>query len=135
MIRRPVARAACYPADVEFYFDEIDGDVLVLAADGGLNRQTGEQFVESIEKLVDAGLTKLIIDCGKLEFVSSFGLGLLVRLHRRMKARGGNVKLCGLRGLLPQVLEATRLSTIFEIYHDLNQARLAFRPKGEDARR
>ncbi|MHC5002440.1 MAG: STAS domain-containing protein [Planctomycetota bacterium] len=114
---------------MEFYSDEIDGDVMILAADGGLNRQTAENFIESIEALVDAGLTKLIIDCANLDFVSSYGLGLLVRLHRRLKQHGGNVKICNLRGLLPQVLEATKLAGLFEIYPDVNRARLAFRPR------
>ncbi len=65
---------------MEFYYDEIDGDVLVLRVDGGLNADTAEQFVKSIEKLVDAGLTKLIIDCSKLDHVSSYGVGVLIRL-------------------------------------------------------
>ena len=112
---------------MEFFSDEIDGDVLVLAADGGLNRQTSEQFIESIEKLIDAGLTKLIVDCERVDFISSYGLGVLVRLHRRMKRHGGDVKICNLRGVLVQVLEVTRLSTLLAIYPDLNQARLAFR--------
>lgn len=93
---------------MEFYWDEIDGDVLVLTADGGLNGQTAEQFVQSIGKLVDAGCTKLIVDCQKLQHVSSSGLGVLIRLHRLMKGHGGDFKVCGLRGMAPQVLAVTR---------------------------
>ncbi len=113
---------------VEFFYDEIDGDVMILAADGGLNHQTAEQFVHDIEALVDAGLTKLIVDCSRLEYVSSYGLGVLIRLHKKMQGHGGDVKICAVRGFLAQVLAATRLSTVFEIYPDLNRARLAFRP-------
>ncbi len=114
---------------MDFYYDEIDGDVLVLRADGGLNAETAEQFVKSIEKLVDAGLTKLIIDCSKLDHVSSYGIGVLIRLHRRMKGHGGDVKLASVRSVLAGVLALTHLTSLFEIYPDTNRARLAFRPR------
>ncbi len=116
---------------MEFYADEIDKDVMILAADGGLNSDTAAQFVTEIEHLVDAGLTKLIIDCSRLTHVSSHGLGVLVRLHQRMKGRGGEVKLCSVKGIVPQILQVTRLDSMIEFYPDVNRARLAFRPRAE----
>lgn len=114
---------------MEFYYDQIENDVLVLAADGGLNAQTAEEFVTDIEKLVDAGVRKIIVDCSKLEYISSYGLGVLIRLHKRLKSQGGDVKICSVHGIVPQVLEATRLSQLLDIHPDLSQAKLAFRPK------
>ena len=115
---------------MEFYYDQIENDVLVLAADGGLNAQTAEEFVRDIEKLVDAGVRKIIVDCSKLEYISSYGLGVLIRLHKRLKSHGGDVKVCSVHGgIIPQVLEATRLSQLLDIYPDLSQAKLAFRPR------
>jgi stage II sporulation protein AA (anti-sigma F factor antagonist) len=116
---------------MEFYYDEIDGDLLVLTADGGLNSDTAEEFVESIEKLVDAGLTRLIVDCAKLEHISSYGLGVLIRLHKRLQERGGDVKICNVRGIVPQILRATRLDGLLDMYPDVGRARLAFRPEGD----
>lgn len=112
---------------MEFRTDEIDDDVLILAADGGLSSDTAEQFVKQIERLVDAGLRKMIVDCSGLDYVSSMGLSVLVRLHRRMKKHGGEVKIAGIRGMPAQVLSLTRLNQLFEIYPDVNRARLAFR--------
>jgi len=53
---------------MEFYYHEIDNDVLVLIADGGLNANTAEQFVTGIENLVEAGLRKMIVDCARLTY-------------------------------------------------------------------
>ena len=114
---------------MEFRYDEIDGDLMILTADGGLNQRTADQFVSSVETLVDAGLRRLIIDCSALDYVSSFGLGVLVRLHRRMQTHGGDVKIAAVSGFLAQALQATRLNSLFEIYPDVNRAKLAFRPK------
>ncbi len=116
---------------MEFYAHEIDNDVMILTADGGLNSDTADDLVSAMEKLVDAGLTKLIVDCGQLTFISSYGLGVLMRLHRHIKTRGGDVKLCGVRGIISQVLQVTKLDGVFQLYPDVNRARLAFRPRTE----
>jgi anti-sigma B factor antagonist len=113
---------------MEFYYDDVDADVLVVMADGGLNADTAAQFIASVTGLVEAGITKLIIDCSKLDYISSYGMSQLILLHGRMKKQSGNVKLCNLRGNIPQVLAATKLDKLFEIYDDVNAARLAFRP-------
>ena len=113
---------------MELYQDDVENDVLILAADGGLNAETAEQFVHEIETLVEAGLTKVIVDCSKLTYITSVGLGVLIRLHNKMTKHGGDVKICSVQGLVPQVLQVTRLDMAFEIYPDLGRARLAFRP-------
>jgi anti-sigma B factor antagonist len=115
---------------MELYYDEIDDDILILAADGGLNGETAETLVGEIGTLVDAGLRRIIIDCSKLDYVSSYGLGMLVRLHGKMKQRGGDVKVCALHGLVPQVLQLTKLDRLFDIHPDVNRARLSFRTPG-----
>jgi anti-sigma B factor antagonist len=120
---------------MEFHYDEIDSDVLIIAADGGLNADTAEQFVSSIEKLIDGGVSRIIIDCAKLTTITSYGLGVLIRLHNRMKQRGGDVKIAAVGGLVPQVLQLTKLNELFDIHPDVNRAKLAFRPRnGVDSR-
>jgi anti-anti-sigma factor len=42
---------------------------------------------------VDAGVDKIIVDCSRLEYISSYGIGVLVRLHKALMARGGDVKI------------------------------------------
>lgn len=120
---------------MEFYYDEIDSDVLIIAADGGLNADTAEQFVSSIEKLIDGGVSRIIVDCSKLTTITSYGLGVLIRLHNRMKSRGGDVKIAAVGGIVPQALQITKLNELFDIHPDVNRAKLAFRPRdGADAR-
>ena len=119
---------------MEFYYDSVDGDVLIIVADGGLNADTAEQFDQEVGKLVEAGLTRIIIDCGKLDYLSSSGIGMLIRVHGRMKSRGGDVKICSVKGLVSQVLQLSRLDRVFELYPDVNRARLAFRPKSTEPR-
>ncbi len=114
---------------MEFYYDDADEEVLVIKADGGLNGRTADEFASGIEKLVDAGLRKIIVDCSKLDYISSYGLGVMVRLHKRMKTHGGDVKFASVKSVLVDVLRITRLNKLFAIYSTVPRARLAFRSK------
>ena len=114
---------------MELIAHEIDRDVMILSADGGLNSANAAAFISDVEQLIDGGLGQLIIDCDRLEYVSSYGLGVLLGLSKRMKTRGGEIKLAGLQGIVVQALHIARLDTLFQIYPDVDQARLAFRPE------
>ena len=112
---------------MEFYYHDVDGDVLILAADGGINSDNSSEFVADLEKVVKAGVTKLIVDCSKIRYISSSGLGTLIRLNKRMCLRGGDVRLAALDSALVRVLEMTRLNRIFFVYTTVDEARAAFR--------
>jgi anti-sigma B factor antagonist len=112
---------------MQFYYHDVDGDVLILNADGGLAAVTAEDFVGELERAIELGCRKLIVDCGRLTYISSYGLGVLVRLHKKLAAKGGDVKLANVSGTVPRILSMTRLNKIFEIYENLDDARLAFR--------
>jgi anti-sigma B factor antagonist len=113
---------------VDFFYHEIDRDVLILRADGGINADNAGQFVNDLEKLVEAGLIKIIVDCTGLEHISSYGIGVLLRVHKRLARHGGDVKLAGVHAGVVRVLQMSRVDEFFELYPDVNRARLAFRP-------
>ena len=114
---------------MEFFFHELDKSVLILSADGGLNADTAAEFVQQLEKLIDTGVTQIIVDCTRLDYISSYGIALLVRLHNRLAKLGGDVKIAAPQSRILQVLTTMRMGKVFEIYPDVNRARLAFRPK------
>ena len=112
---------------MEFHYDDVQEDILIIKADGDLNSETADEFVESIGKLVDAGLHSIIIDCSGLDYISSSGLGMLVRLHKRMDEKIGDVKIASVKSLIVNVLRMTRLNKVFSIYPDVESARQAFK--------
>ena len=117
---------------MQLYYSEVDNDILIVRADGGLNSENADQFVNELESLIKGGQSKIIVDCSRLDYITSYGLGVLVRLHAKLAKRGGSVKLACVKGFVEQVLAITRLNSIFEIYPDVNRARLMFRPQDRD---
>src|SRR5437868_3692959 len=117
---------------MEFYFHELDKSVVILSADGGLNADTASEFIQQLETLVDTGVKQIIVDCTNLQYISSFGVAVLVRLHNKLAKHGGDVKIAAAQSPILKVLGVMRMGKFFEIYPDVNQARLAFRPKDEN---
>jgi anti-sigma B factor antagonist len=115
---------------MEIRYDDVQDNILILKADGALNAQTGDEFIDSIEKMVGAGMWNIIVDCSELDHLSSSGLGVLVRIHKRMGEGLGEIKIAGAKGLIVDVLKLTRLNKLFQIYPDVTVAREAFiKPK------
>ncbi|MHC4855921.1 MAG: STAS domain-containing protein [Planctomycetota bacterium] len=114
---------------MEFYYSDTDKDVMIIKADGGLNSDNADQFVNKLVALIDAGQSKIVVDCSHLDTIASYGLGVLVRLHSKLAKIGGDVKLACVKGLIEQVFKITHLNRIFEMYPDVSRACLMFRPK------
>jgi len=112
---------------MEFYFHEADQDVLVVAVDGGLDRTTVGEFVEGIEKMIDAGLTHIIVDCAQLDYIASAGFTTLLQIHHKMKPRGGRVALANLSGAVWQLIRSMQLHRLIGAYDSVEQARLALK--------
>ena len=106
----------------------IQGDILAIVLDGSLNTTTSEQFNRAIQNHLDQGRTKIIIDCRRVESISSIGLGSLVALQARLRKKGGEVKLAGLYGTAADVIKLVRLDKLLDIYEDTEYARESFYP-------
>jgi len=111
---------------MQFIPQEIDGDIMVLAIDGGLDGSTSRTFTSDVLAIVDGGVTRLIIDCSGLTALTSIGVGAIIRLHARAASHGGDVKLCAVPGIALQILNVMKLDRVLGIYPDVDQARLAF---------
>lgn len=106
---------------------ESDSDVLILQADAGLNGPDGPDLVDALERHLDEGARKLVVDGGNLTTISSSGLSVLIRLHHRMRKRGGDMMLAGFHGIPQEALEMTRLDRVFPTHSTAAEATTAFR--------
>ena len=68
----------------------------------------------TIDNLLLAGATKIVVGLEQVNFVDSAGLGTLIEIHRKTKAKGGRLMLTNLGPKLRQALEIARLLPIFE---------------------
>jgi len=75
------------------------------------------QVQDAIEKYGD-----VVLQLEKVEFIDSSGLGAIMRLVQAARAKGGDLKLCGLPPKIRKVLELTHLLSQFETYDCMEEA-------------
>ena len=104
----------------------IDEDILAIVIRGNLDATTTDEFNSEVQKHLDQGANKIILDCRNLGMLSSIGIGALITLQTRLRKRGGVVKLCSLQGMASEVIKLVRLGKLLGIYGDLEFARKSF---------
>jgi anti-anti-sigma factor len=107
----------------------LDGDILAIVLHGDLDSVSAPEFDRQIQGHLDAGRTKIIIDCRKMGSISSLGIASLVALQTKLRRRGGEVKLAAIFGRAMEIMRLVHLDKVFDIYGDLDFARDAFYPK------
>jgi anti-sigma B factor antagonist len=94
---------------------EMDG-VSVLALDGRI--VLGDETValrEKVKSLLAQGKKKLVLDLKNVSMIDSSGLGALVAAHSSANAAGARLLLCNLGSRTNELLQMTRLLTVFEV--------------------
>jgi anti-sigma B factor antagonist len=94
---------------------EVDG-VTVLALDGRI--VLGEETVALREKVkgqLAAGKKQLVLDLRNVTFIDSSGLDALVVAHSSAKSCGASLRLCNLGLRFNELLQITKLYTVFEV--------------------
>jgi anti-sigma B factor antagonist len=86
----------------------------------------GVTFRDSIQDALKTGAKKLVVDMGGVNYMDSSGLGELTNAYTSAKATGCDVKLARLTRKLDNLMQITKLATIFDIYPDKVEAVAAF---------
>ncbi len=102
--------------DVKVTNQEVEGVSVV-----GLNGRIvlGEESValrDAVKGLIAAGKKKVVLDMSNVTYIDSAGLGILVATYVTSKTQGVSIKLCALGNKFREVLQITRLLTVFDVY-------------------
>ena len=81
---------------------------------------------ETIGHLSAAGVNKVLLNLKEVDFVDSSGIGEMVKGHMIMRKMGGQMKLSSVGKTVGDLLQATALNKVFEIYPDETSALQSF---------
>jgi anti-sigma B factor antagonist len=105
---------------------QLVGDVAVaMVPMEELDAGNAAEFKRDIAPVVDAN-AKLVLDLSRLRFVDSSGLGAFISCLRKLNAKGGDLKLCGMSRQVRAVFELVRMHRVFDIYGTSEEAVRAF---------
>jgi anti-sigma B factor antagonist len=95
------------------------GDVVVVDAVGRLTLGEGSStFRDTLRDLVAQGNKKIILNLGEVSYIDSSGIGELVSAFTTVTNHGGRFKLLSLTKRVQDLLQITKLYTVFEVFDD-----------------
>jgi anti-sigma B factor antagonist len=93
----------------------VDG-VAVLAMDGRIVlEEEATALRENVKGLLAARTRNLILDLKNVTMIDSSGFGAFVAAHSSAKSVGASPLLCNLRSRFNELLQITKLYTVFEV--------------------
>ena len=81
----------------------------------------------TVRDLLDNGHTKILLNLGDVNYIDSSGIGELVSGFTAVRSREGQLKLLNLTKKVHDLLQITKLFTVFEVYSDEGTAVMSFR--------
>ena len=101
--------------------------IIVVNAVGKLTlHDSRTQLRDLIHVLSNTGHKKFLLNLAGVEYMDSDGMGELVRCYSVVRQKGGEMKLAQVSKRVADLLQLTRLNTIFEIYSEEQVALRAF---------
>jgi anti-anti-sigma factor len=88
------------------------GDALEVKVRGRLDNYWTEHLRRNLEEVIRGGAHVIRLNLSEILFLSSAGVGLLVRIHTQVKAIGGSFVVTSPSDRVKQVLDLCRLSSI-----------------------
>ena len=108
--------------------DRMVGDVVVLTVTGEIAAGKGSdvRLKDRVNRLLNEGHHKMVLDLGGVSYVDSAGLGQLVALHATTTRQGGALKLLNMQKRLRDLLIITRLLVVFDTFENEAEAVASF---------
>ena len=101
---------------------ELDG-VTVLDLSGRITLGEGSvQLREAIRDLISKGSKSILLNLGDVNYIDSSGLGELVGAYTTAKNQGASLKLLNLTKRVHDLMQITKLYTVFDVYDDEKKA-------------
>lgn len=95
------------------------GDVTVIDASGRITLGEGAStFRDTIRDLATKGSKKLLVNLGDVSYIDSSGIGEMVSGFTTVTNHGGQLKLLSLSKRVKDLLQITKLYTVFEVFDD-----------------
>ena len=98
------------------------GCVIIELKGNVMGGPSTEEFSDLLHSLVDKEKTNVIVDLGKVKFMNSSGLGMLIGGLTTMKKDGGDIRICRADNKIESLLVVTKLITVFKHFKTLDKA-------------
>lgn len=106
---------------------QVDG-VNIVDCNGRITLGEGSVVLrDTVKDLLAKGQKKILLNLGEVNYIDSSGIGELVSAFTTVKNQGGELKLLNLTKKVHDLLQITKLYTVFDVQDDEAAAVKSFR--------
>ena len=114
---------------IDFEKHSTDGGTLVIRVNGRLDHDSNEYFFNCVKDEIEAGKSKIVINLADLGYISSVGLGALLRARSRVAKAGGTIFLARIESQILEVFRLVSFEKVFDIFATETEAIAAIEKK------
>lgn len=99
------------------------GNIKVVDMTGHLDTNTAAEAENYISQLIEEqGVSKLLVNLKDLSYISSAGLRVLLATTKKIKGKGGELRLSNLNPVVKEVFDISGFSMIISVFNDEEEA-------------
>ena len=107
--------------DMEIIWNNRSDGASVASLIGRLDSVSAQTFEQQAAQLPES-TRHLILDLAKLDYISSVGLRSMLAAAKKIQGAGGSMSLCGLQGLVKDILECSNFTSLFPVFKTVDEA-------------
>jgi anti-sigma B factor antagonist len=106
---------------------QVDG-ITIVDCSGRITLGEGSVVLrDAVKDLLSKGQKKILLNLGDVNYIDSSGIGELVSAYTTVKNQGGELKLLNLTKKVHDLLQITKLYTVFDVRDDETSAVKSFK--------
>lgn len=94
----------------------------ILSLNGRIDTATAPELEQAINKIIDGGQRKILLDFAGVSYISSGGLRVLLATAKKLKNPGDKFGICALSPEVMKILKLAGFTSIFSIYASEGEA-------------
>jgi anti-sigma B factor antagonist len=104
------------PDDFNVETMRIGGDTVLLALEGQVDLHTAPELRDQLVSAIEDGAVNVVVDLSDTTFIDSMTLGVLLGAVKRLRPRGGQLRVVCSDPNIRKIFEITLLDRVFALY-------------------
>ncbi len=93
---------------------EQSGSILTVKPEGRIDTKTSPILESDIQKYIDS-TDNIILDFTNVEYISSGGMRVLLALHKKLKKKGGTLKVINVKDAIYEIFKLVGFHSMVEV--------------------
>lgn len=93
--------------------------ITIFSLEGRLDSSSSPEFDKRIALAMEDGFRYIILDCQKLDYITSAGLRVVVKTAKKLKPEKGQIILCAMADYVKEVFEIAGFDSFLPIFPTL----------------